>query len=204
MKKICLLLLFLLLFSGCRKSESGYDSVQDRLMNMTAYNADVEIDYINGGENAVYKAKQTAVNDGRYKMVTYYPENLKDCAILFDGKLIWQYNPNVEKKIKVDSKDKPERSQLILFTFLENYVKSADTTVTTAKSEGEKCTVLEAEITNGDKLMAKEKLWAGDEDMLPKKLVIYDSDGNETIVVTFNSFEYNPQLSENEFVPQNQ
>lgn len=202
MKKICLLLISLLFLNGCARGESNYDSVQDKLMNMTAYSADVEINYINGGENAIYKVKQTAANDGRYKMVTYYPENLKDCAILFDGKLIWQYNPNVEKKIQVNSKDKPERSQLVLFTFLENYVKSINTTVTTAKTEGQQCVVLEAEINSGDKFMAKEKLWAGSEDMLPKRLVIYDGDGNETIVVTFNSFEYNPKLLEDEFVPQ--
>lgn len=203
MKKIILLLLALLIvLCGCSGRVKGYGSVQNKLMSMQSYKADVEITYLSSQENVVYKAVQTAVNDGRYKMVTYYPDSFKDNAILFDGKMIWQYNPNVEKKISVNSQDKPERSQLILFSFIENYVKSTDTTVTTANTDGSECTVLEANIEGTGKYISSEKLWLSNEDMTPKKLVIYDADGKERISVIFNSFEYNCKIEENEFVPQ--
>lgn len=202
MKKIILSLFLLLSLCGCSHKAKGYATVQDKLMKMEAYRADVEITYIQKDENTVYKAIQTAANDGRYKMVTYFPENFKDNAILFDGKMIWQYNPNVEKKISVNSQDKPERHELILFSFIENYVKSTDTAVATAKTDGAKCTVLEANIEGAGKYIAAEKLWVDNETMSPKKLVIYDAEGKERISVAFNSFEYNCQLEEDEFVPQ--
>ncbi len=202
MKKIILSLFLLLTLCGCSFKANGYATVQDKLINMENYRADVEITYIQKEENTVYKAIQTAANDGRYKMVTYFPENFKDNAILFDGKMIWQYNPNVEKKISVNSQDKPERHELILFSFIENYVKSNDTTVTTAKTDGAQCTVLEANIEGAGKYLATEKLWVDNETMFPKKLIIYDTEGGERISVIFNSFEYNCKLEENEFVPQ--
>ncbi len=203
MKKFLLALAFIILLCGCSGRAKGYASVQDKLMNMSTYRADVEIAYISDKEESIYKAVETAQNDGRYKIVTYYPDNFKDNAILFDGEMIWQYNPNVEKKISVSSKDKPERSELILFSFMENYVKSTDTTVATMNAGGEECTVLEADIEGAGKFMASEKLWVDNESMSPVKLVIYDADGGERIRVTFSAFEYNCELAEDEFVPQN-
>ncbi len=202
MKKIFLAISLLLALCGCSPKAKGYANVQDKLMKMQSYKADIEITYLSNAEESVYKAIQTASNDGKYKMVTYYPDNFKDNSILFDGKMIWQYNPNVEQKISVNSQDKPERSQLVLFSFMENYVKSKDTSVATAKAEGSACTVLEADIQGAGKYITKEKLWIDNEQMIPKKLVIYDSEDRERITVIFNSFEYNCKLEENEFVPQ--
>jgi outer membrane lipoprotein-sorting protein len=162
----------------------------------------VEITYISGGEETVYKAVQTADNSGKYKMVTYFPEEFKDNAILFDGKMIWQYNPSVEKKISVNSADKPERSELIVFSFMENYVKSKDTSVATASLDDTKYTVMEADIEGAGKYIVSEKLWVSNETMLPERLVIYDSEGKERIVTSFSEFEYNPELAEDEFAPQ--
>ncbi len=201
MKKI-IMFLMLMLLCGCSPKAKGYASVQDKLMNMQSYRADTQITYISSNETTTYKAIQSAVNDGKYKLVTYYPENFKNCSVLFDGKMIWQYNPNVEKKININSQDKPERSQLILFSFMENYVKSQNTTVATASNDGSEYTVLEAEIQNGNKFLTKEKLWVDNEQMQPSKLIIYDENDKERIILTFNSFEYNCQFDENEFLPQ--
>jgi outer membrane lipoprotein-sorting protein len=188
---------------GCSgKRVKEYSSVQDKLMNMQAYRADAEITYLNKDEESVYKAVQTADNSGRYKMVTYFPEEFNNNAILFDGKMIWQYNPNVEKKISVNSADKPERSELIVFSFMENYVKSSDKSVATASLDGAKFTVLEADIEGEGKYIASEKLWVNNETMLPESLVIFDDEGKERIKVAFSDFEYNPELTEDEFTPQ--
>lgn len=203
MRKIILVMSILCCLCGCGKVK-GYASAQDKLMNMQSYKAEVDISYISSESESTYTAVQTADNQGRYKLEVTSPENLKGSSILFDGKMIWQYNPNIEQKISINAEDKPERSELILFSFIENYVKSTDTTVTTAKTEGEPCTVLEADIEGAGKFIASEKLWIGNEDMLPKRLVIYDTDGNERIIVVFNSFEYDPQLPEDEFVIEKQ
>lgn len=203
MRKIILVMSILCCLCGCGKVK-GYASAQDKLMNMQSYKAEVDISYISSESESTYTAVQTADNQGRYKLEVTSPENLKGSSILFDGKMIWQYNPNIEQKISINAEDKPERSELILFSFMENYVKSTDTTVTTAKTEGEPCTVLEADIEGAGKFIASEKLWIGNEDMLPKRLVIYDTDGNERIIVVFNSFEYDPQLPEDEFVIEKQ
>ena len=189
------------MMTGCGKA-SGYQSAQDKLMKMQSYRADTEITYYNKDESVTYRAKQSAASDGRYKIVTYYPENFKDNAILFDGKMIWHYNTNVENKISVNAQDKPERSELILFAFMENYVKSSGKTVATAKTEGAECTVLEADIENAGKGLVSEKLWIDNADSTPRRLVIYDSEGEERISIDYSSFEYNCELAADEFVPQ--
>lgn len=203
MKKIILALSILFCLCGCGKVK-GYASAQDKLMNMLSYRAEIDISYISSDGDSTYTAIQTADNQGRYKLEVTSPENLNGSSILFDGKMIWQYNPNIEQKISINAEDKPERSELNLFSFMENYVKSTDTTVTTAKAEETQCTVLEANIEGAGKYIASEKLWISNEDMLPQKLVIYDSEGKERIRVDFNSFEYNAELTEDEFVPQKQ
>jgi outer membrane lipoprotein-sorting protein len=202
MKKIIVMLSAILTLCGCGGRVEGYSSAQDKLMNMQSYRANAEITYISGGEETVYKAVQTADNSGKYKMVTYFPEEFKDNAILFDGKMIWQYNPSVEKKISVNSADKPERSELIVFAFMENYVKSKDKSVAAASLDDTKYTVMEADIEGAGKYIVSEKLWVSNETMLPERLVIYDAEGKERIVTNFSEFEYNPELAEDEFAPQ--
>jgi outer membrane lipoprotein-sorting protein len=102
----------------------------------------------------------------------------------------------------VNSADKPERSELIVFSFMENYVKSKDTSVATASLDDTKYTVMEADIEGAGKYIVSEKLWVSNETMLPERLVIYDSEGKERIVTSFSEFEYNPELAEDEFAPQ--
>lgn len=204
--RLIFLLTTLTLLCGCSKSGniSDYDKVHNHLMALESYTADTEICYIsNKGENT-YTAKQYAQADGRYRLETTSPEEYNGCVLLFDGKMIWQYNPSAgDNKIKVNAPDKPERAELILFNFMENYVKSKDVGIETSSVDESLCTVLEAKIPGDNKFLSTEKLWIDNQTLAPKKLVIYDCDSKEKVVVNYNNFEYNCEIEQSKFALQN-
>ena len=75
--------------------------------------------------------------------------------------------------------------------------------VETAKLDEGRCTVLEAIIPGDYKYTATEKLWIDNETLLPVQMIIYDADGNERYITTYDEFEYDVEFDENTFqIPQ--
>ncbi len=198
LKKV-LPIILMLVISGCSKPITGYKNVQDKLMAMESYVAEADITYINNKGEDKCKTLQYALNDGKYRIEVTEPSQQQGNVILYDGKMVWSYNPSVEQKVQVNAPDKPERYELILFSFIENYVKSQDVAVESASLDESLCTVLEAEIPGENKFLATEKLWLDNESMLPVKLVIYDTDGKERIIAQFSNFQYNCQIEQSKF-----
>lgn len=202
--KIFMMISTILLLAGCGKNDSSsYVDVQKKIMDMESYTADTTVKYIsNKGENE-YEIRQSAKKDGKYIIETLAPENTKGHIILFDGQMVWQYNKNVESKISVGDKDKLERREISIFAFLENHLKSSDVSVETASTKEGVYTVLEAKIPKKNKYMDTEKLWINNETKMPEKLIIYDEDKKERVLVTYKKFEYNPKLSDSIFSIEN-
>ena len=204
--KILAVMLLGLMLAGCGKGAqlSEYDKVHNNLMDMKSYATDATVKYIsNNGENE-YVTKQYALSDGRYRMETTKPDEYNGNVILFDGKMVWQYNPSAEEnKVRVNAPDKPERAELILFSFVENMVKSMDVGLEASSIDESMCTVLEAKIPGDNKFLASEKLWVDNESLCPKRLVVYDKDGKEKIVVDYENFEYNCEIEDEKFVIKN-
>lgn len=198
MKKI-FLLLFVILFTGCNSQLSAYDKVHDKLMNMTGYISDVNITYISNNNETKYSGKVYCEIDGRYRIETNEPKEVQGNIILFDSKMIWQYNPNIENKFKVVPKEKEARKLVLLSGFIENYVKSKDTTVETMSNQGKDVTVLEAIVPGDNKYFQKEYLTFSNDSLLPLNLKVVDSDEKERIIVEFSNFEYNPKFEDNIF-----
>lgn len=199
MKRIFFLALLLVLTGCANKPITGYKNVQDKLMAMESYISDVDITYVNNKGQDKCKTTQYAINDGKYRIEIAEPIEQKGNVILFDGKMVWSYNPSVEQKVQVNAPDKPERYELILFSFIENYVKSQNVTVESANFDESLCTVLEAEIPDDNKFLATEKLWIDNESMMPVRLVIYDDEGKERIIAQFSNFQYNCQIEQSKF-----
>lgn len=199
MKKIIIILSLFLLCSCGLKPIEGYESIQDKLMTMESYCTNAKITYINNKGEDSFDTIYYATKDGKYRMELLQPQDYKDNIILFDGKMVWHYNPSIEQKVQVDAPDKPQRQELSLFTFLENYVKSQEVTVESANLDEGLCTVLEAEIPGDNKFLSTEKLWVSNEDMLPVRLVIYNEEGKEKIIVEFSDFKYNCEIDETKF-----
>lgn len=202
-KFLFVFLLFSLFLSSCsfKKSDSfdDYSSIQEKLINMNSYSADSSLTYISNKGESNYNIKQFVRKDGKYILQTIYPDSLKGHFILFDGNILWQYNPSIDSKISVGDKDKLERKEISLFSFIQNYTKSKDVSVETSSSDNNLYTILEAIIPSSNQYFASEKLWINNKSKLPEKLVIFDKDGRQRVVLSFSNFSYNPNLDDSIF-----
>lgn len=202
MKKAILLLFisFIMLFSGCKeKIVSDYDKVHDKIINMDSYFCEADVKYISSKSENTFTIKQYCKMSGEYRIETISPEEVNGCIILFDGNMIWQYNKKIDSKISVNTPDKPERSEILLSSFVKNYVNSQDVAVETANIDAERATVLEAKIPGNFKYCSSEKLWVDNKTLMPLQLIIYDTDGKERIIVTYKNFEFNPKIEDDLF-----
>lgn len=191
-----------LLLTGCAGDEeiSDYDRIHRRLADMTGYKARCEVTYYSDMTESTYSTLQTADSSGRYRIEALEPEKSDGISILFDGDMIWLYNPSIRSRIQVASGENDKRREIVLFTFLKNEALSGEeTTVAVSSSEGEKYLTLEAAIPGDDPLYSSEKLFVDIKSGDPERLEIYDEKGKAHVVEEFDRFEYNPEFMGNEF-----
>lgn len=198
-------MLLLIALVGCAKTgeNNDYATIQEKMINMETYASEGNVTYISNKGETTYGVIQLAKKDGKYILKTTTPENVAGNIILFDGNIVWQYNPKLDSKISVGEKDKMERKEISIFTFLENHIKSKDIALQTANMEDELYTILEAKIPGGNKFFATEKLWINNKTKLPEKLVIYDTDNKERVIFNITKFEYNKELNDEMFKIEN-
>ncbi len=204
MKKIFFALILCLGLCGCLtegEQLSDYDRINKTLSEMEGYSAVCDVSVRTNKGKAEYVTEVKAERSGKYKLTGIEPEDVKNVEILFDGNMIWLYNPNIENKLQVAAKDSDMRRELILFTFLKNESRgSEESTVSAAAAGEEKYITLEAKIPRGDKNYSREELFVETKKGEPKRLVIYDKNGEEYLTAEFSEFEYNPKFDEGEFI----
>lgn len=200
-----LLFAFVLLFTGCgtsktAKDEAAYDKIQKRLINLESYAATGTVTYISNKNTHTYEVSQFCKMTGEYRVEVTGPEKVKGNITVCDGKTIAQFNSRITGKLIVGTQDTSERYEIFLTSFVKNYVKSQEVSVSVANMDENVCTVLEAKIPGGHPYLASEKLWVDNTTLDPVKLVIYDPDGGERVVVNFIIFEYNKELDDKLFL----
>ena len=125
---------------------------------------------------------------------------MKGNFTVYDGTTISQYNAKTDETVTLDMPKGQNGDELFLCSFVRNYLQSEDVAVDTAVNLDEsQCTMLEAVVPGGNKYIATEKLWVDNETLMPLKFVIYDEQGNERYVITYNEFEYNPKIEDSVF-----
>lgn len=204
MKKVISLCLVLLLFSGltgCKKEEplTELEAIQKELVEMDGYYAVATLTRTsNKGEN-VYGTKQYYKTDGSYRLELTSPENTAGNYTVFDGSRICQHNPRLEKKLVKDVPASQHRNQLFLGEFVKNYVNSEGVGVEAAALDEAQCIVLEAVIPGTDNALSREKLWVDRNTLLPRRLVLYDTNGAERYRIDYEEFIFNPDFEEGLF-----
>ncbi len=202
-KKILLVLVMSLTLTSCSSlfntAEKTEKKLAEKYLDLKTYEAETNITYISSDQKTTFKTLQQANIDGRYRIEVIEPTQVSGSVTVFDGTKIYQFNEKVSKDIYVSTTENLERSEIFLTSFLKNYNNSDDVAVTVGTFNDSLYTILEANIGTEHPLIATEKLWINNETKLPEKLVIYDKNEVETIVVEYTTFEYNKELDENLF-----
>jgi outer membrane lipoprotein-sorting protein len=203
LRAIIILLASLLLITSCGKTTkenlSDMEKIQQQLLSMENYACIATVEHISNKGTKTYKMKQYYKKNGEYRLEMLEPESVNGIITTYNGKSICQYNPKVGGEIRKDLKSSVFVDEMLLGAFIRNYLKSEQTSISVAKFDSEKCTVLEAAVPGENKYLATEKLWVDNENLNPKQLIIYDVDGMERVKVIYGEFKYNAKLDEKIF-----
>ena len=168
---------------GCQNPALGTKSVQsieDMLKNLKNYESDLSITFTKNKDESNIKVKQVYNEDGTYQTTILEPERLKGYCTTYDGNTMSEYHPSTGETIQ--TKVSPVLNQLLFGTFgkqyKENPAQATDSTITIP-------------IPGRFRYMASEKVWFDEQTKYPKKMEIYDTEGNLTISIVFESFGYN-------------
>jgi outer membrane lipoprotein-sorting protein len=166
---------------------------------MKTYEAQADLKYISNKNINTYEVDMYCDVNGPYKIKVLSPENSAGNTTVFDGKYIYQYNSKINSCIKTITKETSERSEIFLSNFIKNYNHSMDSSVSHCNIEKKMCTVLETKIPQENNYLNSEKLFIDNKTLNPIKLVIFDKDNLERIIVRFNSFKYNVNFKSSTF-----
>ncbi|MDR1688859.1 MAG: hypothetical protein LBS21_09665 [Clostridiales bacterium] len=202
---LCLLAVFTV--SGCgvlkgkpeELSVTAYEKIQKALVSMTSYQAAASVTYVSNKGSNDYETFHQCRSTGEYRITVTGPEKVAGNVTVSDGTIISQFNPKISGKISVGSKESYERSEILITSFVKNYLSSQDVTVAAAALDESICTVLEAVVPGEHPYLATEKLWVDNETSNPVKLVVYDKNSVERIIVNFTEFQYNVELDDTVF-----
>lgn len=204
MRKIIWLSLIILSLSlsGCKLmggNENSQARAEEKLLNMDGYAALVQVSHVGDDKSNTYQAKQIYDMNGNYRFEVVEPEHIAGLTTFFNGEKVIQYNPNVDEPKAVELPVNDFRNQIFLGSFIENYLQSENVSIEVQKTKESLVTVLEAIIPGGSIHMSSQKLWIDQETKEPVRMVIYNEDQAETVIVEFNEFTYNPEIKESIF-----
>jgi outer membrane lipoprotein-sorting protein len=179
--------------------QSSSQKIHKILSDFVSYKSEASIEYISNKSSNIYEVVQYSRITGEYRIEVIAPEESAGSITLSDGKTIYQYNNKVSSKVTVGNVEKRERSEIFVTSFIKNYFADKEVTVSTGKFDANNFTMLEADVEGEHPYINSQKLWIDNKSFKPIKMVIYDSDGVEKVIVTFKTFEYNITLEDKLF-----
>jgi len=197
---------FILFAAACSASDlrgitneeemSASEQIHRMLASLENYRAIATVEYHSNKGVNTYEIVQHARITGEYRVEVTGPENVAGSVTASDGSQIFQFNSRVNGRVSILVQETPERSEIFLTTFARNYLGSADISVSVADMDEGLRTVLEAPVPGNHPYLAISRLWVDNTTLLPVKLIVFDQDGAERIVVTYHIFEANVEMDD--------
>ncbi|MDR2166445.1 MAG: hypothetical protein LBE35_01165 [Clostridiales bacterium] len=194
----------LLILAACgaiqeRVDAGVYERIHRQLLNMESFMAQATVTYISNHNTHVYETLQHARVSGEYRIEVTGPISVAGNITIFDGNTISQFNPRLDGRIAQTTAESPERLEILLTSFVRNFIRAQEVTVVAATLDEALTTVLEAPIPGEHPYLATSRLWVDNETLKPIQLTIYDSSGTERVIVAYNAFEFDAEMDDGLF-----
>jgi len=195
----------LLAFAACGRIQEQvdagiYERIHRQLVQMESFSAQATVTYFSNSNTHTYETAQFARASGEYRIEVIAPANVAGNVTVFDGSVISQFNPRLDGRISQLAGEAPERLEILITSFVRNFVRSQEVSVVAASLDEAVTTVLEAPIPGEHPYLATSRLWVCNESLLPLQITIYDNAGVERITVVYSFFEFDTSIADEMFM----
>ncbi len=210
MKKIIFLMLLIypvLLLSGCintTKNEEEINKTEEILKivkDFEGFSAKAKVTYYLDEKEAQFTMLQEGTVDGKYRIEILEPEGLLGNTTYNDGESIYHINANRSKQAYISANDYPERVEILLSTFIENYRNKTKEFSKIGETSNGQYIVLEGVVEGTTTYIAKEQVIIDSNTYKPIMLNIYREDGEKFVTVEYIEVHYNPTFEVGYFTP---
>ena len=198
MKKVLVLIIFTVLLTACVKNDANsvIKRFSDDVNNAKSYHLLAKMKIISDEEVFDYNLEIKSLKDNYYKVVLNNINNNHEQIILKNDDGVYVITPSLNKSFKFDSSWPNNSSQAYL---LESLLEDINRAKKAKFIDDKNMYIIETTVNypNNEELK-KERIYF-DKKMIIKKVMVYDDENNERIIVEFNKVDLKANLDEKDF-----
>ena len=190
---VCIILIFLLTFAykklkfGNNESNKSAEEIEEYILNMNSYTAELEVTVNSNKNTSKYVLKQEYFSNNYSKQTVVKPENIEGTEIIYkDGNMVIN---NSKLNLNKVYNNYPYLSDNVLWLnfFVEEYKNCKDNAKVYEENNE---VVIEISIDN-NKYLTNEKLYLEQGTGKPKKIEISDDNKNTTVYILYKEININ-------------
>ena len=171
---------------GNNKSNKKISDIEDYILNIDSYEAQVEVNVISNKNSNKYLINQKYKSPNIFTQKVIEPSNIKDVTIEYDGSNLKIINTELNLNKIYENYPYISNNILNLESFIEDY-KSSNETKYEVKDED---IILETKIKNGNKYIYYKKLYVKKNGEIIK-MEVQDVTKNTLVYILYNEIKIN-------------
>lgn len=166
-------------------NNSTSQEIVEYILNISSYDAEIEIQIKSNKNDNKYKIKQTYINKGNNIQEVLEPSNIQGVKIVREDNILKIENTKLSlTKIIEDYKDITQNN-LDLITFIEDYKSNSNSNFKEESNE----IIMETTAKTENNYQKYKKLYISKKDGIPIKMEIKDTNQNTTIYIIYNKID---------------
>lgn len=166
---------------------STTEDLQNYILNITSYEAKVEVTVQSNKTTNTYKLKQKYSKEGTFKQEVLEPENIAGTIIIQDGENLKLENTRLNLQKIYENYNYIANNNLCLEYFIKDFLESQD--ASTREENGS--LILETTVKNESKYISKKVLYVDTKTGKPTKMEIKDHTQNTIVYILYNEININ-------------
>lgn len=198
MKKILLILISVILLTGCGKVDKDklVNEFIDKVESSKAYTIDSQMEIYNAEDAFSYDINVYYMDDDYFKVRMINKLSNHEQIILRNENDVYVVTPSLNKSYKFVSEWPYNSSQSYILNTLVKDIKNDDDIVFSEEDDG--YSLIVGVYYPNNVQLSYEKIYF-DKDLNLKSVVVYDVDDIVSLKVTFNKIDYKANLSKDDF-----
>lgn len=174
--------------TGNTKISKTVEGITEYILNMSSYEANLDITVVSNKNETKYKVKQSYVSPNVAKQVVLEPSNIRDLTTTFDGANLKIENSKLNLSTIYENYQYLTENHLFLQYFAEDYKVNSQSKA--LEKDGQ--IILETKCKDSNnKYQVSKKLYIDKDTVTPIKMEVQDYNQNTIVYILYNEIEIN-------------